>query len=183
VVKIYTKTGDEGETGLFDGSRVSKYSPRVEAYGDVDELNAILGVALSFIREDEELRACLLNIQRDLFAVGAHLADPTARVEAKRGDKVRLMEEKVVQLERWIDQFEEQLPPLRQFILPGGSKGGATLHHARTVCRRAERRIVALSTQVQMTPHILTYMNRLSDFLFVAARLENLRRNRLEIPW
>jgi cob(I)alamin adenosyltransferase len=183
VVKIYTKTGDHGETGLFDGSRVSKHSPRVEAYGDVDELNAILGVALSFIRDDEELRACLLTIQRDLFVVGAHLADPGARVEAKRGDKARLSEEKVVQLEHWIDRFEEELPALRQFILPGGSKGGATLHHARTVCRRAERRIVELSQQIDMPVLLITYMNRLSDFLFVAARLENLRQNRPEVPW
>jgi cob(I)alamin adenosyltransferase len=183
VVKIYTKTGDRGETGLFDGSRVPKYSPRVDAYGEVDELNAILGVALAFIRDDEELRACLLAIQRDLFVVGAHLADPTARVEAKRGEKAHLTEEKVTQLEHWIDQFEEGLPPLRRFILPGGSKGGATLHHARTVCRRAERRIVALSQEVEVSPLIITYMNRLSDFLFVTARVENLRKNRPETPW
>jgi cob(I)alamin adenosyltransferase len=183
VVKIYTKTGDRGETGLFDGSRVPKHSPRVDAYGEVDELNAILGVALAFIRNDEELRACLLAIQRDLFVVGAHLADPTARVEAKRGEKAHLTEEKVTQLEHWIDQFEEGLPPLRRFILPGGSKGGATLHHARTVCRRAERRIVALSQQVEVSPLIITYMNRLSDFLFVTARVENLRKNRPETPW
>jgi len=183
VVKIYTKTGDRGETGLFDGSRVPKHSPRVDAYGEVDELNAILGVALAFIRDDEELCACLLAIQRDLFVVGAHLADPTARVEAKRGEKAHLTEEKVTQLEHWIDQFEEGLPPLRRFILPGGSKGGATLHHARTVCRRAERRIVALSQQVEVSPLIITYMNRLSDFLFVTARVENLRKNRPETPW
>lgn len=183
MVKIYTKTGDRGETGLFDGSRVPKHAPRVEAYGEVDELNAVLGVALAFIRDDEELRACLLDVQRDLFVVGAHLADPSARVEARRGDKARLTEESVAQLERWIDRFEEELPALRQFILPGGSKGGATLHHARTVCRRAERRIVALSQQVEVSPLIIVYMNRLSDFLFVAARLENLRRNRPEMPW
>jgi cob(I)alamin adenosyltransferase len=182
-VKIYTKTGDRGETGLFDGSRASKASPRVEAYGDVDELNAMLGVALAFIREDQELRSCLLDIQRDLFVVGAHLADPKARVEAKRGAKASLTEDKVTQLERWIDHFEEQLPPLRQFILPGGSKGGATLHHARTVCRRAERQVVALSQQVDISPLLIIYLNRLSDFLFVAARLENQRRNYAEIPW
>ena len=182
-VKIYTKTGDRGETGLFDGSRASKASPRVEAYGDVDELNAMLGVALAFIREDQELRSCLLDIQRDLFVVGAHLADPKARVEAKRGAKASLTEDKVTQLERWIDHFEEQLPSLRQFILPGGSKGGATLHHARTVCRRAERQVVALSQQVDISPLLIIYLNRLSDFLFVAARLENQRRNYAEIPW
>ena len=183
MVKIYTKTGDRGETGLFDGSRVPKYAPRVEAYGEVDELNAVLGMVLSFIRDDEELRSCVLHVQRDLFVVGAHLADPTARVEAKRGEKASLTEQKVTQLEHWIDQFEEQLAALRQFILPGGSKGGATLHYARTVCRRAERRIAALSEQIEVSPVILTYMNRLSDFLFVAARLENARQNRPEIPW
>jgi cob(I)alamin adenosyltransferase len=183
VTKIYTKTGDRGETGLFDGSRVSKHSPRVEAYGDVDELNAILGVAVSFIREDEELRTCLLAVQRDLFVVGAHLADPASRVEAKRGNKASFSEEKVAWLERWIDRFEATLPPLRQFILPGGSKGGAALHYARTVCRRAERRIVALSQQVEVAPLVITYMNRLSDFLFVAARVENLRKNCPDVPW
>jgi cob(I)alamin adenosyltransferase len=183
VVKIYTKTGDYGETGLFDGTRVSKHSPRVEAYGDVDELNALLGMALSFIREDDEITSCLLTIQRDLFVVGAHLADPKARVEAKRGEKASLTAGKVTQLETWIDQFEEKLSPLRQFILPGGSKGGATLHHARTVCRRAERSIVSLSLEVEIDALLITYMNRLSDFLFVAARLENLRKNRPEIPW
>ena len=183
MVKIYTKTGDRGETGLFDGSRVPKYASRVEAYGEVDELNAVLGMALSFIRDDDEIRNCLLQVQRDLFVVGAHLADPTAQVEAKRGAKASLTEQKVTQLEHWIDQFEEQLAPLRQFILPGGSQGGAALHYARTVCRRAERRIVALREQVDVSPVILTYMNRLSDFLFVAARLDNARQNRPEIPW
>lgn len=183
MVKIYTKTGDRGETGLFDGTRVPKHAPRVAAYGDVDELNAMLGMALAFIREDEELRACILEIQRDLFVVGAQLADPSARVVARRGDKAQFSEEKVTQLEQWIDQFETQLSPLRQFILPGGSKGGATLHLARTVCRRAERSIVALSEQVAIPPLVIMYMNRLSDFLFTAARLENQRRERPEIPW
>ncbi len=183
VVKIYTKTGDHGETGLFDGSRVAKNDPRVEAYGDVDELNALLGVVLGFIRDDEDIRDCLLTVQRELFVIGAHLADPTARVEAKRGEKASLTDEQVTRLEQWIDQFEAALPPLRQFILPGGSKGGAALHHARTVCRRAERQIVALSQQEPVSPLIITYINRLSDLLFVTARLENLRRNRPEIPW
>lgn len=182
-MKIYTKTGDRGDTGLFDGSRVSKASPRVEAYGDVDELNATLGLVLAFIREDETIRTCLQEIQRDLFVIGAHLADPSARVEAKRGAKASLTEEKVTRLERWIDDFETQLPALRQFILPGGSKGGATLHLARTVCRRAERQAVTLSQHVDIAPLVITYLNRLSDFLFVAARLENRRRDREEIPW
>jgi cob(I)alamin adenosyltransferase len=183
VVKIYTKTGDHGETGLFDGTRVSKDTPRVEAYGDVDELNALLGIVLAFIADDEEIRACLLTIQRDLFVVGAQLADPSARVEAKRGEKASFSADKVTELETWIDQFETSLSPLRQFILPGGSKGGSTLHHARTVCRRAERRIVSLSHHTDIEPLLITYMNRLSDFLFVAARLENSRQSRPEIPW
>ena len=183
MMKLYTKTGDGGETGLLGGRRVSKDDPRVAAYGEVDELNAVLGLTLAFIQEDEELRACLLDIQRHLFVVGSHLADPSARVEAKRGDKASFSEHNVTQLEQWIDQFEALLPPLRHFILPGGSKGGATLHHARTVCRRAERRIVALSQEVKIAPLIVIYINRLSDFLFVAARLENQRRRRPEIPW
>jgi cob(I)alamin adenosyltransferase len=115
--------------------------------------------------------------------VGAQLADPSARVEAKRGEKANFSEAKVTELETWIDQFEASIPPLRQFILPGGSKGGATLHHARTVCRRAERRIVSLSQDTNIDPLLITYINRLSDFLFVAARLENSRKNRPEIPW
>ena len=182
-MKIYTRTGDAGETGLFDGTRVPKDAARVAAYGDVDELNAVLGLALAFVREDDDLRPCLLTIQRDLFTVGAQLADPSARVEAKRGAKAAFTEDKVSQLEEWIDRFETQLQPLRQFILPGGSKGGGTLHLARTVARRAERRVVALSREVEMDPIIVRYMNRLSDFLFVAARLENLHRRHEEIPW
>lgn len=182
-MKIYTKTGDHGETGLFDGTRVAKNAARVEAYGEVDELNAVLGMALAFIRDDEEIRTCLLTIQRDLFVLGAHLADPSMRVEAKRGSKASLTAEQVTQLEQWIDHFETLLPPLRQFILPGGSKGGATLQLARTVCRRAERRVVSLSAEVEVDALILTYLNRLSDFLFVVARLESQRRNYTEIPW
>jgi cob(I)alamin adenosyltransferase len=115
--------------------------------------------------------------------VGAQLADPSARVEAKRGEKASFSADKVTELETWIDQFEASLSPLRQFILPGGSKGGSTLHHARTVCRRAERRIVSLSHHTEIEPLLITYMNRLSDFLFVAARLENSRQSRPEIPW
>lgn len=183
MVKIYTKTGDLGETGLFDGTRVQKDVPRVEAYGDVDELNALLGVILSFIQDDEELRTHLLTIQRDLFALGAQLADPSARVEARRGEKAGFSEDKVTELENWIDQFESYLEPLRQFILPGGSKGGSALHHARTVCRRAERRIVSLGQEVDLAPAVIRYINRLSDFLFVSARVENMRKQRPEIPW
>ncbi len=183
VVKIYTKTGDLGETGLFDGSRVAKSDPRVETYGDIDELNASLGVVLGFIRDDDDIRDCLLTVQRELLVIGAHLADPTARVEAQRSAKTSLSDAQVTRLEQWIDAFEAALPPLQHFILPGGSKGGAALHHARTVCRRAERHIVALSQEEPISPLIITYMNRLSDLLFVTARLENQRRHRPEIPW
>ncbi len=183
VVNIYTKAGDGGETGLFDGSRVAKNDPRIETYGDIDELNASLGVVLGFIRDDTDIRNCLLTVQRELFVIGAHIADPTARVETERGEKASFSDAQVTRLEQWIDEFEADLPPLQTFILPGGSKGGAALHHARTVCRRAERHIVALSQQEPVSPLIITYMNRLSDLLFVIARLENQRRNRPEIPW
>ncbi len=180
---MYTKTGDHGETGLFDGSRVAKNDPRIETYGEVDELNASLGVVLGFIRDDEDIRNCLLTVQRELLVIGAHLADPSARIEDKRDAKASLSDAHIARLEQWIDEFEAALPPLQQFILPGGSKGGAALHHARTVCRRAERHIVALGQLEPVSPLIITYMNRLSDLLFVTARLENMRRNRPEIPW
>ena len=141
-MKIYTKTGDMGETSLFDNTRVSKAHPRVDAYGEVDELNACLG-AVRAAGVDPEVAASIEAIQRDLFALGAHLADPAEKI-ADRVTKAVLDEAAVGRLEQLIDRFEAALPPLRRFILPGGSTAGALLHLARTVCRRAERRIVAL---------------------------------------
>ena len=180
-MKIYTRTGDSGETGLFDGSRVSKADPRVDAYGAVDEANALLGVAAASTT-DAELRGILHDLQRDLFAVGAQLADPKWG-EKPRKEKTHLTEARVAALEALIDRAEAELPPLKRFILPGGSQVGAVLHLARTVCRRAERRMVALGATAAVAPLLLTYINRLSDLLFVLARRASRRDGCEEIPW
>lgn len=181
-MKIYTRTGDTGETGLFDGSRVSKADPRVDAYGEVDELGAWLGVARAVGRPlDADVDEILTHLQRDLFALGARLADPSAR-GAARGAKVTLDEASVKRLETWIDRLEAELPPLREFILAGGAPTGAVLHLARTVCRRAERRIVALGDDTVNTVATV-YVNRLSDLLFVLARAVNHRGGLAEPTW
>lgn len=179
-MKIYTRTGDGGETGLFDGRRVSKADARVDAYGEVDELNAAIGVALAGT-SDPEIAAMLHSVQRDLFAVGGRLADPAHRV-AGRVEKMAPGAADPARLEQWIDQLEAGLPPLRRFILPGGSPAGSSLHLARTVCRRAERRVVALGKDA-VDDGVVAYMNRLSDFLFVAARAVNHRAGLAEIEW
>jgi cob(I)alamin adenosyltransferase len=179
-VKIYTRTGDGGETGLFDGTRVSKADPRVAAYGDVDELNAWLGLVRATLPEPE-LAGMVEQIQRDLFALGARLADPAHRI-AERVTKASVSSEDIGRLERWIDELESELPPLRRFILAGGSQSGAALHLARTVCRRAERAIVGLPDGT-VDPDILVYINRLSDLLFVLARAANARAGAPELEW
>jgi len=179
-VKIYTKTGDTGETSLFDKSRVSKADTRVDAYGEIDELNACLGAARA-ARLDADLTGVLEQIQRELFAVGARLADPSHKI-APRVEKVSVTDAEVSQLELMIDRLEEQLPPLRRFILPGGSNAGALLHLARTVCRRAERRVVSLGPGA-VDPIIVVYLNRLSDLLFVMARVANHRAGTAEVEW
>jgi cob(I)alamin adenosyltransferase len=178
-VRIYTKTGDTGETGLFDGTRVRKSDPRVEAYGDVDELNALLGVARASIVEPQ-IANMLQQVQRDLLALGAMLADPGHQI-AERVTKAALTGADVERLEGWIDELEQELPPLRRFLVPGGSPEGATLHLARTVCRRAERRIVSLGPADAAV--LLAYINRLSDFLFVTARVVNFRASTPEAEW
>ena len=169
-MKIYTKTGDGGETGLVDGSRIRKDHARVAAYGDVDELNAGIGVART--HADEELSQLLDGVQRDLFAIGAQIADPRAQV-ASRKEKAALAAGRIVDLERAIDAREAQMPPLTAFILPGGTPLAASLHVARTVCRRAERSILALGRTDPVDPLIVVYLNRLSDLLFVLARHAN----------
>ena len=179
-VKIYTRTGDDGDTGLFDGTRVSKSDPRVAAYGAVDELNAWLG----FVRastDDEDVKAMLEQIQRDLFGLGARLADPAKRI-AERVTKAAVTPQDIARLEDAIDRLESELPPLRRFILAGGSTPGAALHVARTVCRRAERSIVALGSEA-VEPELLIYVNRLSDLLFVMARAVNSRAGAPELEW
>jgi cob(I)alamin adenosyltransferase len=178
-MKIYTRTGDAGQTSLFDKTRVSKADSRVDAYGEVDELNAWL----AFVRAaglDEDLDEPIVRIQRDLFALGAQLADPRDKI-AERVTKASLGDDDVARLETLIDWLETELPPLKRFILPGGSPVGAALHLARTVCRRAERRIVALDPAVD--PVLVRYVNRLSDLLFVLARAVNHRERVPETEW
>jgi cob(I)alamin adenosyltransferase len=179
-VKIYTKTGDTGETSLFDNSRVSKADPRVDAYGEVDEVNACLGAALA-AGIDGDIAAVLVTVQKDLFAVGARLADPSSRI-AGRVTKAAVTAEQIERLEATIDRLEEELPPLRRFILPGGTQAGALLHLTRTVCRRAERRVVALGADSVETG-VVVYLNRLSDLLFVMARAVNHRAGVPETEW
>ncbi len=178
-MKIYTRTGDSGDTALFDNSRVSKADPRVDAYGEVDELNAWLGLARAG-GLDADLDAALVRIQRDLFAVGAQLADPAHKL-ANRVSKAFVSDDDVARLEALIDRLEQELPPLTHFILAGGSQAGATVHVARTVCRRAERRMVALDPQPDLL--LIRYVNRLSDLLFVLARVVNHRAGQPETEW
>lgn len=182
MTRIYTKTGDTGETGLFDGTRVSKADARVDAYGAVDELNAWLGLARAH-DAGEPLEAALVTIQRDLFALGAMLADPRRKI-ASRVEKAALGEARVAELEQLIDALEAPLPPLRKFILAGGSLVGAHLHVARTVCRRAERRVIGLGLGPDtVDPVVVIYLNRLSDLLFVMARAANARAGVSETEW
>jgi cob(I)alamin adenosyltransferase len=180
-MKIYTRTGDGGDTALFGGTRVSKSDPRVAAYGDVDELNACLGTVAAQGELSEDVAELLERLQKDLFAIGARLADPAVRI-AERVTKVVVGEGDIQRLEDWIDRFEAELPPLRRFILPGGSRAGALLHLSRTVCRRAERSIVALGSGA-VDAHLLVYVNRLSDLLFVLARAVNHRAGQPEVEW
>jgi cob(I)alamin adenosyltransferase len=179
-VKIYTKGGDNGETSLFGGTRVSKADVRVDAYGEVDELNACLGAARAAL-EDMDLEQAIVLIQQELFAVGARLADPAAHI-AGRVTKAAVTAEAIQRLEQTIDRLEQELPPLRRFILPGGGTAGALLHLARTVCRRAERRVIALGSDA-VDAIVIVYLNRLSDLLFMMARAANRRSGIIEIEW
>ena len=179
-MKIYTRTGDSGDTGLFGGARVRKDHARIEAYGTIDELNAVLGM----VRSQElppELSTLLETFQNDLFTLGAELATPAPGEH----DMPRVAENDVARLEKQIDHFESLLPALKQFILPSGSSAGTALHVARAVCRRAERRVATLQaagTEV-VSATILVYLNRLSDLLFVLARFANQQAGQPEIPW
>ena len=177
---LYTGTGDRGETALFDGTRVSKSDERVAAYGDVDELNAVIGLGIS-ADVDPDIGELLGTIQRDLFALGAQLADPETRI-AERVTKADLDDGDVRRLEGAIDRYDGEPPPLRRFLLPGGSPAAAVLHHARAVCRRAERSIVALGADT-VPDALLQYINRLSDLLFVVARVINHRNGVAEQEW
>jgi cob(I)alamin adenosyltransferase len=180
-VKIYTRRGDRGETDLFAGGRVRKDHPRVEAYGAVDELNSALGLACAHSTH-EDVQALCRGIQARLFELGAYLAAPDERGRAKAGIHAP-PEADVEALEREIDRFERELEPLERFVLPGGSQAAAAFHLARTICRRAERCCVALDAEAALAPSALAYLNRLSDLLFVLARVENRRAGLADVEW
>lgn len=179
-MKIYTKTGDSGDTSLFDGTRVSKTDLRVVAYGDVDELQASIGVARA-AGMPAALDEMCVSIQRDLFALGARLADPAHKI-AKRVEKIVIDDASIAKLEGWIDLLDTEIPALRHFILSDGCPAGASLHLARTVCRRAERAVLLLDKDA-VEPVVVIYLNRLSDLLFTMARAANHRAGAAETPW
>lgn len=181
-MKIYTRTGDGGDTGLFGGGRVPKDDPRVEAYGTVDELNSVLGWAITQL-SDAELRASLQAIQHDLFALGSELATPPPQEGRRRPETPGLPEGRIQQMEGWIDRADAELQPLSEFVLPGGSPGAAALHVARTVCRRAERAVVRAAGSEVLPAMAIVYLNRLSDLLFSHARLENARLSTPDVTW
>jgi cob(I)alamin adenosyltransferase len=181
-VKIYTKTGDTGETALFGGGRVAKTHPRVEAYGDVDELNAAIGLARS-IEMMPRIDEVLVPLQRDLFAIGALLATPDREKMKRHLEKARIDDGRIAELEHAIDDCDRELEPLKAFIIPGGTPKSAALHVARTVCRRAERRVVALVPGEEIPAIVIVYLNRLSDLLFTLARVANHRAGAGEVTW
>jgi len=181
-VKIYTKTGDTGDTGLFGGGRVPKDDPRVEAYGDVDELNAVIGMARA-LEPLPRIDEVLVPMQRDLFSIGALLATPDLEKMHKHLAKANIDDRRIRELEQAIDDCDRELEPLKAFIIPGGSRKGAVLHVARTVCRRAERRVVHLQREVEIPELVVIYLNRLSDLLFTLARLANVLTGAGEVTW
>lgn len=181
-MSIYTRTGDSGQTGLFGGGRVPKDAVRVAAYGAVDELNAVIGLAAAEEPGEFE-RGILEAIQRDLFSIGGQLATPDPAKVAKAIVKAALDDQRIPEFERLIDRAEEEMGPLTSFVLPGGSLKAAHLHHARTVCRRAEREVVALTHTESVPDQILAYLNRLSDLLFTLARLANHRSGVPDRTW
>ena len=174
ISKVYTRTGDEGETSLGSGVRASKASPRVRAYGEVDELNSFLGLARTKIA-DTALQELLAKIQNELFILGADLAVPLPGLSHVPDRQRRVSQAEIEGLEAAIDHYNETLPPLEEFILPAGNEAGATLHVARAVARRAEREVVHLAQSEKLNPHVVAYLNRLSDLLFVLARVANRR--------
>lgn len=177
---VYTKTGDKGTTALVGGSRVPKTHIRLEAYGTVDELNAQLGLLATYLTDKHDCDV-VLNIQHILFAVGAHLATDQTKTSLPQASI--LTPQHITELEQEIDCIDESLPPLRAFVIPGGSRGAAICHTARTVCRRAERRILSLSEACEVATEVLAYMNRLSDYLFVLSRKMNVTQQTDEIFW
>jgi cob(I)alamin adenosyltransferase len=181
-MKIYTKTGDDGETGLFGGGRVPKDNARVAAYGDVDELNSAIGVARAATPTDL-FDPLLESIQRDLFSLGGHLATPNPEKVKKALEKAELSPDRVALFERTIDDADKELPALKAFVLPAGTSKAAALHLARTICRRAERAVVGLAREEEVPELFLIYLNRLSDLLFTLARLANHRDGKGDVTW
>jgi cob(I)alamin adenosyltransferase len=180
--RIYTRTGDRGDTGLFGGGRVPKDHPRVQAYGEIDELNAVIGMARS-VEMMPRIDEVLAPVQRDLFSLGALLATPDHEKMKQQLEKARISDARVAQLEQAIDDGEGELEPLTAFILPGGTPKAAALHVARTVCRRAERAIISLQKDAEVPQVVIVYLNRLSDLLFVLARVANRRAGAGEVTW
>jgi cob(I)alamin adenosyltransferase len=181
-MKIYTKTGDDGDTGLFGGGRVPKDHPRVQAYGSVDELNASLGMARA-VEPMPRIDELLVAVQRDLFSLGALLATPDPEKVREYLEKASIGDARIEALEAAIDDGEAELEPLRAFIIPGGTVKAATLHLARTICRRAERDVLAMSRSEALPPIVIVYLNRLSDLLFVLARVAARRAGAAEVTW
>lgn len=184
--KIYTRTGDKGDTSLFTGERVGKHDPIIEAIGTVDECNCCIGMAVSMIGSQKELNGVktqLETIQHALFDLGAALATPRTRANNSKIDMTRFNHDATASLEQWIDAMEAKLPALHSFILPGGHPCGAMLHLARSVCRRAERLVVPLNKRADASDHVLMYLNRLSDYLFVVSRYVNSLTHSPETPW
>ena len=181
-MKIYTKTGDKGDTGLIDGSRVSKSDLRIIAYGEVDEANSHIGLIISNIEKNsifDDVKKILLDVQQDLFVLGAELANPNTL----KDDNMLVKREMISTIEKYIDNFESELAPISNFILPGGSIESSLIHICRTVVRRAETSAVALAKEQKINQEILTYLNRISDLFFVLARVINKRQKRNDIPW
>lgn len=185
-MKIYTRTGDKGDTSLFTGQRVPKSDPFIEALGSVDECNSALGAALAFFQNTPEMnkvRSQIEIVQHALFDVGAALATPRTSAAASKLEKTRFDHQEIEILEKWIDEMEAKLPPLHAFILPGGHPSGAMLHVARSICRRAERRVLPLHRNADVTDTVIIYLNRLSDYLFSASRFVNFINQSPETQW
>jgi cob(I)alamin adenosyltransferase len=185
-MKIYTKTGDRGETGLFGGGRVPKDHVRVDAYGEVDELNSTLGLVIAHLQAagEEEMAGGLRQVQADLFTIGANLATPAPEDGGRENPYIPTLDAaRVPALEAWIDAGDAELEPLKSFVLPGGTAAAAALHLARTVCRRAERRVVGLAREATIDEAMVIYLNRLSDLLFTLARVANHRAGVQDVPW
>ncbi|GMU39367.1 MAG: ATP--cob(I)alamin adenosyltransferase [Chloroflexota bacterium] len=181
---VYTRSGDDGQTGLFGGPRVAKDDSRLDAYGTVDELNAVIGVAVAAV-QDADLPRWLRIVQSDLFDIGGELATPGIEERIRGGQPVgpRVTDEDVAKLEGWIDTLDEEIEPLQHFILPGGTPAAGYLHHALTVCRRAERRVLTFARDEDVSPAVVRYLNRLSDALFTMARAVNARTGITEPQW